>query len=474
ITQEQVVEDAHVTILTVAKETEVLDARFSHSSDLASRFLKFLDIHPNDAEIVSPLDVHVHHEVPRTYTSTLLTVPVSVIPEASPVCIIIPQSSQTFTSPLLQTTPTPPPTIGTTTTPSIILDFAYVLRFNDRINALEKDIAELKKDPLHTQVIALVDDHLDTRMGATREEFMSFFSATLTERIIEKMIEESLNQVNLAKVSSQPQLTYEVAATLTKFKLKKILIDKINENNDKDEGPSAGSDRGFKKRKTSKDAELTTGTKSKDSASGSSKAQNLNQNLLERMINQKYQNSRLQIQICLKIKEGIWNVGKTPQKGPTQNWLMTLAASSSTNKSLKSFDELMSTPIDISAYIMNGLKISNLTQETLLGPAFRLLKGTRSNYAELEYDFEECYKALLEKFDWENPEGGDYPFDLTKPLPLVKVRNCQKVPADYFFNNDIKYLQGGISTMTYTTSLTNTKAAHDDLPGIEDIRLKSP
>ncbi|GJT14419.1 hypothetical protein Tco_0861461 [Tanacetum coccineum] len=118
---------------------------------------------------------------------------------------------------------------------------------------------------------------------------------------------------------------------------------------------------------------------------------------------------------------------------------------------------------------MNGLKINNLTQETLLGPAFRLLKGTRSNYAELEYDFEECYKALSEKLDWENPEGGDYPFDLTKPLPLVMSRNRQKVSVDYFFNNDLKYLQGGIPTMTYTTSLTKTKAAQYDLPGIEDM-----
>ncbi|GKA77008.1 hypothetical protein Tco_0783469 [Tanacetum coccineum] len=76
---------------------------------------------------------------------------------------------------------------------------------------------------------------------------------------------------------------------------------------------------------------------------------------------------------------------------------MTLTAS--TDKYLKSFDELMSTPIDFSAYIMNGLKITNLTQETLLGPAFRLLKSTRTNYAELEYEFEECYKALSEKLD---------------------------------------------------------------------------
>ncbi|GKB29835.1 hypothetical protein Tco_0869236 [Tanacetum coccineum] len=76
---------------------------------------------------------------------------------------------------------------------------------------------------------------------------------------------------------------------------------------------------------------------------------------------------------------------------------MNLAAS--TDKSLKTFDELMSTLIDFSAYIINGLKITNLTQETLLGPVFRLLKGTRTNYAELEYDFKEYYKALSEKLD---------------------------------------------------------------------------
>ncbi|GKD56448.1 hypothetical protein Tco_1289835 [Tanacetum coccineum] len=89
-----------------------------------------------------------------------------------------------------------------------------------------------------------------------------------------------------------------------------------------------------------------------------------------------------------------------------KGWLMTLT--SSAEKPSKTFDELMSTPIDFSAFIMNCLKINNLTQETLLGPAFRLLKGTHSNYVELEYDFEECYKALSEKLDWENPEGGDY------------------------------------------------------------------
>nr|GEU56490.1 hypothetical protein [Tanacetum cinerariifolium] len=133
-----------------------------------------------------------------------------------------------------------------------------------------------------------------------------------------------------------------------------------------------------------------------------------------------------------------WNENKTPQKGPTQNWLMTLVASTSTGKLLKEFDELMSTPIDFSSYILNGLKIKKLTQEILLGSAFRVLKGSRSNYAELEYDFEECYKALLKKLDWENPKGDDYLFDLTKPLPLITCGNHQIVLVEFFINNDLK------------------------------------
>ncbi|GJT81307.1 hypothetical protein Tco_1055649 [Tanacetum coccineum] len=82
-----------------------------------------------------------------------------------------------------------------------------------------------------------------------------------------------------------------------------------------------------------------------------------------------------------------------------------MTRASSADKQSKTFDELMRTNIDFSTYIMNGLKITNLTQETLLGTTFRLLKGTRSNYVELEYDVEECYKALSKKLDGENPEG---------------------------------------------------------------------
>ncbi|GKC20049.1 hypothetical protein Tco_1022199 [Tanacetum coccineum] len=81
----EIVQDAHVTISTVMKKTEVPVTSSSCSSDLASKFLNFSDIPDTDVEIVSPLDVHVHHEVPRTQAPTLLTIPVSVITGSSPI-----------------------------------------------------------------------------------------------------------------------------------------------------------------------------------------------------------------------------------------------------------------------------------------------------------------------------------------------------------------------------------------------------
>ncbi|GKA57042.1 hypothetical protein Tco_0756230 [Tanacetum coccineum] len=141
-----------------ANKTEVPTTSSSRSSYLASKFLNFSDIPHTDAEIVSPLDVYVHHEVPRTQAPTLLTIPVSVITESSPVYINISQSSQTFTPLLILTTTTPPPTIETTNPLSTLHDFASVIRFNDRITTLEKKVAKLKKDPLHTQVTTLVDE----------------------------------------------------------------------------------------------------------------------------------------------------------------------------------------------------------------------------------------------------------------------------------------------------------------------------
>ncbi|GJX64921.1 hypothetical protein Tco_0299264 [Tanacetum coccineum] len=317
--------------------------------------------------------------------------------------------------------------------------------------------------------------------------------------MIEKLIKESRDEVTLAKtILTAPEHRDSYDGLKESYALDKdcfysydvYSLKRGQKYKDKDKVPFSGSDRGLKKRKTSKDAEPTTGPKKKDSTFGSSKGtksqpKSIGKSVqLEEPVFEVTDSDMPQDQAgnlgdnkdelraetasrCDWFKKPTppqepsdpdWNVGKTTQEGPTQNWLMTLAASTSIDKSLKDFDELMSTPIDFSGYILNGVEIENLTQEVLLRPAFRLLKGTRSSYAELEYDFEEWYKALSEKLDWENPEGIDYPFYLSKPLPLIMHGNRQRVPFEFFINNDLKYLQGGISTMTYTILV---KVAYD-------------
>ncbi|GJR73997.1 retrovirus-related pol polyprotein from transposon TNT 1-94 [Tanacetum coccineum] len=179
----QVIEDAHVTLSTVPQKTEVPVTSSSHSSNLASKFLNFLDIPHTDAEIVSPMDVLVHHEVPSNQTPTLLTVHVSVITKSSPVyTTVIPQSLPSFTPPPQQSTPTPPPITEVTNPPSKFLFHPFP------------------------------SSHRVTNIRKRSLVYLSHWHAVL------------------AKESSQPKSTYEAASSLTEFELKKILIDKIDES----------------------------------------------------------------------------------------------------------------------------------------------------------------------------------------------------------------------------------------------------
>ncbi|GKB77628.1 hypothetical protein Tco_0944523 [Tanacetum coccineum] len=91
---------------------------------------------------------------------------------------------------------------------------------------------------------------------------------------------------------------------------------------------------------------------------------------------------------------------------------------------------------------------------------------------ELEYNFEECYKALTDRLDWNNPEGKEYPFYLHKPLSLIMVQGRQVVHVDYFINNDLEYLREGSSSKKYTTSTTKTKVAKYDI--LDNMCYQSP
>ncbi|GJW45487.1 hypothetical protein Tco_0077133 [Tanacetum coccineum] len=208
-----------------------------------------------------------------------------------------------------------------------------------------------------------------------------------------------------------------------------------HDDEDRDQDPPAGPNQGLKKRKTSKDAKLAK----KSKLTGSSKDTT---------------------QTCKASQ------GKSLDNEPKQTWLNDLA---NAKNSPLTFNDLMITLIDFSAFAMNRLKISKLIKAYLVGPVYNLLKGTCKSYVELEYNMKECYHALSDQLDWNNPEGNRCPYDLNKPLPLHESRGHLTVPADFFFNNDLEYLRGGSNDKNYTTSTTKTKAVKYEIEGIKDM-----
>ncbi|GJV50008.1 hypothetical protein Tco_1440220 [Tanacetum coccineum] len=116
-----------------------------------------------------------------------------------------------------------------------------------------------------------------------------------------------------------------------------------------------------------------------------------------------------------------WNKTLPAVHESTQPWLSNLARKEDLHES---FDELMDTPLDFLAFVMNRLNVDTLTPELLAGPTFKLMKGT-----------------------------------------------CRQViPFDYFINNDLAYLSGGVSRRTYATSVTKTKAAdYGHIKWIEEL-----
>nr|GEV54936.1 hypothetical protein [Tanacetum cinerariifolium]GEW02330.1 hypothetical protein [Tanacetum cinerariifolium] len=296
--------------------------------------------------------------------------------------------------------------------------------------------------------------------------------------VIKSTIIESLEDVVLAKSSSQPQSMYEETASLTEFELKKILIDKMEKSQ---------SNHIADVYKELYKALVNSYNIDKDlfEPKLSGKSAQAKESMFEVVDTEMPQNQESDLDNTddqpnvkaapkhdwfKKPKRPStpnldWNVRKSVDFRPPQNWIIKIAQA---KKPPLSFNELISTLINFSAYVMNNLKIDNLTQDILVGSAYNLLKGTCRSFVELEYNFEECYKAVTDRLNWNNPKGNEYLFDFSKPLPLIMDRGRQVILVGYFINNDLEYLNGGSSTKKYTTSITKTKAAKYDILGIED------
>nr|GEV98834.1 hypothetical protein [Tanacetum cinerariifolium] len=142
-------------------------------------------------------------------------------------------------------------------------------------------------------------------------------------------------------------------------------------------------------------------------------------------------NKRLQASLHQQMSQcGLLMIWKIPhiKSLSIQPWISKLAKQAD---SRSSFNELMATPVDFSAFLMNQLKVDNLTPELLAGPTYELMKGSCKSLVELEFFLKEVYKSTTDQLDWNNPEGQQYPHNLLKPLTLIPNSRAKTKAAYY-------------------------------------------
>nr|GFB29293.1 hypothetical protein [Tanacetum cinerariifolium] len=230
------------------------------------------------------------------------------------------------------------------------------------------------------------------------------------------------------------------ATDLTEMELKKILIEKMEGNkhrhseektwdDDDQEGPSAGSDRGSKRQREGGEHESPS-TPSEPATRSASRSTIGTQS--RQMSASEYAFAEEPVQTTCQMDEpphpvfetGVedqpivqtsqypewfsqprkpltpdrdWNKTLPTIQGSAQTWISELAKQAD---SCSSFNELLDTLIDFSNFIMNWLGVDTLTLELLAGPTYELMRGSCNILTELEYHLEEVYKATTDQLDW--------------------------------------------------------------------------
>ncbi|GJU23519.1 hypothetical protein Tco_1156861 [Tanacetum coccineum] len=393
------------TATLATQKTEVPLQSSSISSDYATKFLNFDNIPSGEMEIISMMDIKVQHEDPSIQTSPLLTVPIKVIPETSTTpATTIPLLIPPFIPFQQQSTPIPTPTTTeATTSTTVVHDSETLSAIHRRVSDLENEVKELKKSQTQVKPQKSAEDIRKVKMEHAAKQQESQYTikssdkAALKEFFQKRALFETMTASKTFNKHPKYKALYH--ALMESILADEDAIDKgiadiqkkrKPDDPDKDEDHLARPDQGLRRRNLREDTGNTD----------------------EPPIVNVDPKGWFKKPERPPTPDPKWNEGKTVDNKPAHKWLSDLAKAETSSKT---FDDLMSTLIDFSAFDMNRLQISDLTQDILVGPAYKLLK------------------------------------------------------VDYFFNNDLAYLQGESTGKTYMTSFTKIKAAKYDLPGIEDI-----
>ncbi|GJU26634.1 hypothetical protein Tco_1165255 [Tanacetum coccineum] len=415
----------------------------SVSSDFASKFLNLDNVSPVIDGVASMMNVKTPHEELSTQAHPNLSVPVTAILKTSTVHVTtVTLIIQPFSSIPHITTPTPIPTTKPTTSLIPALpDFASLFGFDQRVSALEQDLSQS------------YTAEFEKKAQAEKEKYIDIIEKSVKEIIKDEF---DLKKILLDKLEkSKPYRPVEqhrdlCDALVKSYQLDKDLFDSYgktyslkrgHEDKEKDEDPPADQTKGSKSqsKSSSKSAQAEEPVfETVDTKMPQDQGDDLGNTEDQSNVEEASKNDWFKKPERPPTPDRDWNAGNQINFRPPQTWINKMAK---VEKPPTTFDELINTPIDFSAYVLGHLKIENLTQE-----------------------------SVNDRLDLHNPEEHVYPFNLSKPLPLIEDQGRQVVPANYFFNNDLEYLKGGSSSGKYTTSTTKTNAAkYDNIEGIKDM-----
>nr|GEY11278.1 hypothetical protein [Tanacetum cinerariifolium] len=367
----------------------------------------------------------------------------SIFATASSSVAPLPTPTPTMTPSIIATiTTASQATIPPTPIPREVLQnlptFDSVFRFDERLKSLEASFSEYRQTNPFAKVvfnISSVNAQLEAKV-LTRSSHSSRTSyvvaADLSEMELKKILIEKMEGNKSIQRSDEQRNLYK--ALIEAYEADKIILDtyeeivtlkrRRNDESDKDEGPSAGSDRGSKRRKEGKEPESTsaplqTATRSAGRSTTGSKSQQASTSAENQPIVQSSQHPEWFSQPKKPpTSDRDWNKTLPAVQGSTQTWISELAKQAD---SRSSFNELLDTPLEFSNFIMNRLKVDTLTPELLARPTYELMKGSCKSLTELEYHLEE-------------------------PFPLIPDNRGRRViPFAHFINNDLEYLRGGVS-----------------------------
>nr|GEZ30871.1 hypothetical protein [Tanacetum cinerariifolium] len=373
------VEDSHVTLTLVYPDGQ------QESSSVSSQFVTSMLNPTLDVGMESIFETTSQLDVPT---------PTSVAP--------LPITTPTMTSSTIATTTTTSQAPILPTVPSNIIQhlpsFGSLFCFDDRLRSLKENFSEFRQTNQFAGAVStipgIVNHYMDQRMNEAvkvavqiqsdrlrdetqreNDEFLRTVNDNIKKIIKEQVkeqvkaqvsktlsrIEQALNEQLEAEVltrsSHSSRTSYVVAADLSEMELKKILIEKMEGNKrrdddaDKDEEPSAGPDRGSKRRGEGKEPESAS--------------------------------------------------------APTETAIRRAARSTQGSRSRQasaSESALAEEPMQTTSQ-MEEPSHPEFDTELLAGPTYELMKGSCKSLIELEYHLEEVYKATTDQLDWVNPEG---------------------------------------------------------------------